>query len=326
MTSLSATSPVDNVLLEWSLAVELHTTRGVPVLPILVGTQRTNGSMSCLFADKPPMTAADGSEVADSRAVFERVPDVIVASVVARLDDFFASRGEALSAAGRTRSAADVVTAITKLLGVTTWDLAQAHGGGDVDGLWKQWGLREAIAAKIRDAVAATDAPPEKSVERLAELLERCEIGERLADALAWCDEQRVKRASEIAEFGLVNELIQRLQLKGVDVMKLRRGLEDGGSPGPSPQRVVSPGPSDGAAQLSPQRQRTGGEVEGLASLLESCKLEYMLDAAVSWCHQQGVDSVIELKEVGGEAEFATALQLKPMKEKLLLKRIADSS
>ena len=40
---------------------------------------------------------------------------------------------------------------------------------------------------------------------------------------------------------------------------------------------------------------------------------------------QLEVDSVGELKEVDGGADLAQALQLKPMKEKLLLKRLAES-
>jgi hypothetical protein len=75
---------------------------------------------------------------------------------------------------------------------------------------------------------------------------------------------------------------------------------------------------------LLPQRQRTGGEVEGLAALLESCKLEYLLDAAVAWCNEQGHDSVGELKEVGDEEAFVNELQLKPGKAKLLLKRLGE--
>ena len=75
------------------------------------------------------------------------------------------------------------------------------------------------------------------------------------------------------------------------------------------------PSHAGASQQLSPQRQRTGGEVEGLAALLESCKLEYLLDTARVWCNEQGFDSVGEIVEARAEARFIAALQLKPGKD-----------
>ena len=245
MTSLQANSAIDNVLLEWSLAVEMHKTRGVPVLPILVGTAGVDGTMTNLFTDCPPALAADGhTEVPDGRPVFERVPDVVVTSVITRLDEFLKTKGDTLSAEGRTRTAAQVVTAITKLLGVTAWELAAAHGGGGIDGLWKQWGLREAVARRVLEKVtevmpAAEDidiASHHNKVDGLAELLESCEIGDRLADALAWCHEQGVNRTREITELSMVSAFVESLQLKPARALLLRKGLGEAGSPLPTAQ------------------------------------------------------------------------------------------
>lgn len=64
--------------------------------------------------------------------------------------------------------------------------------------------------------------------------------------------------------------------------------------------------------------------VKGLETLLEGLNLEDDVGTASAWCAQQGIDSISELKEAEMESEFAVALALKPAKQKLLLKRIAE--
>ena len=119
------------------------------------------------------------------------MPDIVVPSVVTRLEAFFRSRGEALSAEGRTRTAQQVVKAMCQQLGVAVWDLATSHGGSGVDQLWRQWGACEHVAAKVHAAVVSA-APAEGStatgeVAGLAELLDQCELHDKLGDAQARC-------------------------------------------------------------------------------------------------------------------------------------------
>jgi hypothetical protein len=63
-------------------------------------------------------------------------------------------------------------------------------------------------------------------------------------------------------------------------------------------------------------------EVEGLAALLASCKLENLLDTATRWCDEQGYRSVTEIKECGDEDELLRMLQLKPGMQKMVYKRL----
>ena len=63
---------------------------------------------------------------------------------------------------------------------------------------------------------------------------------------------------------------------------------------------------------------------EKLVALLAHCKLGDRLPAALAWCDEKGVDDVVDIVEVGAEAAFAEALQLKEIKQKLLLKRLEE--
>ena len=89
MTTLTEASACDNVLLEWSLAVELEKRNGLSVLPVLSGPlePQLDGStrMQNLFAARPPKLRDDGRgdaldavglPVPDARSVFDRVPKV----------------------------------------------------------------------------------------------------------------------------------------------------------------------------------------------------------------------------------------------------------
>ena len=77
----------------------------------------------------------------------------------------------------------------------------------------------------------------------------------------------------------------------------------------------------------SPPPPGSGGkQVDGLRELLEGLNLEEKLEQAQSWCGEQGIESVAELKEADMTGDLAGALHLKPAKKKLLLKRIADTA
>ena len=48
------------------------------------------------------------------------------------------------------------------------------------------------------------------------------------------------------------------------------------------------------------------------------------LEQASGWCLEQGVESIAELKEADMVGDMAKSLGLKPAKNKLLLKRVAE--
>ena len=64
MTVLAEGSPCDNVVLEWTLAVELTARFGTPVYPVLIGPRTTGAdgttTMQNLFAARPPKLSSDG--------------------------------------------------------------------------------------------------------------------------------------------------------------------------------------------------------------------------------------------------------------------------
>ena len=61
-----------------------------------------------------------------------------------------------------------------------------------------------------------------------------------------------------------------------------------------------------------------------LMDLLRNAGLGDKVTAAETWCEEQGLDSLAEIKEVKEEEALVAALQLKPGKAKLLLGRIAQ--
>ena len=46
---------------------------------------------------------------------------------------------------------------------------------------------------------------------------------------------------------------------------------------------------------------------------------------AVTWCNEQGYDSIDEIIETNSAAEFVDALRLKPGKHKLLLMKLQET-
>ena len=55
---------------------------------------------------------------------------------------------------------------------------------------------------------------------------------------------------------------------------------------------------------------------------MEGLGLSDKIGAAEAWLDEQGCDSLAELKEAEMEEDFAKALELKPVKKKLLLSRV----
>jgi hypothetical protein len=164
MTALTVDSACDNVLLEWSLAVELHERFGTKVLPLLIGSQTTGehgaSKMENFFAYKPPKLRADGwgdevddkgLPVPDERGVIERVADVKVAAVHSRLDEFFAS--QKMSPCTKKFTAREVVKQLMLFLGIPVWEIKASHGGSGALAQYQRWGRMETLATKIKDVV-----------------------------------------------------------------------------------------------------------------------------------------------------------------------------
>ena len=174
MTTLTASSPCDNVLLEWSLALELSDRSGAAILPLLIGSEVLDdeglATMTNLFTDTPPKLRADGRgddfdlqglPVADERNAIQRVPNVIVASVYDRLDEFFQKQGQPVCA--KRRSASEVVEELSRFLGIQVWAIKTSHGGSGALARYETWGRTEALANKIKEAVSARIADTQKA-------------------------------------------------------------------------------------------------------------------------------------------------------------------
>ena len=80
------------------------------------------------------------------------------------------------------------------------------------------------------------------------------------------------------------------------------------------------------AAPAAPAANAPASSVEGLRELFQELKLEEKLKEAVAWCDAQGFDSVAEVKEAEEAAALVQALQLKPGKAKLLLKKLGAAA
>ena len=61
---------------------------------------------------------------------------------------------------------------------------------------------------------------------------------------------------------------------------------------------------------------------ETLSSLLKECGLSDKLNDALVWCDKEGAESLGELVEVKMEGDLIEALNLQPVKAKLLRKRL----
>ena len=120
MRGLTADSGVDNVLLEWTLMLELATVRPSPrpcrVVPLLFGHVTSAGGCPLTLGDILPDRSPGDATTTLTAA--EMVPDVVVTSVVDTVDRFLRSKGLTPSAELRTRSARAVYRDITGYIGV----------------------------------------------------------------------------------------------------------------------------------------------------------------------------------------------------------------
>lgn len=106
MTTITAHSPCDNVLLEWTLALELLEARRIHfIFPLMIG--RKNGSFS----------ADQGKVFSSFFAVKPVLPEVVCATVVKSVVEFLARHGVTPSPDLRTRTVQGVLDGIISKLG-----------------------------------------------------------------------------------------------------------------------------------------------------------------------------------------------------------------
>ena len=173
LTTLTASSSLDYVLLEWTFALLQHE-QGAQVMPVFIGASDADGTADPsldLFKARPPRASEDGWGNALDAAghpipqpevdVFERTPDVVVGAVAESLEHFYKKHGLEAPAAIRTWSVRDVITKIAKIWGEATASDhgakgagQQAGGGGQATHQLQpsdQWGLEEAVAKSVTE-------------------------------------------------------------------------------------------------------------------------------------------------------------------------------
>ena len=167
MTKLTEHSEVDYVLLEWTMAVLLQEL-GVKVYPVFIG----DFSGADLFASHPPQASADGEvdavdssgkPVCDQRSVFERMPKAVVASVVTRLESFFAKFSQStVPEAVRSLTVYDVVAKLKGSGGALLWSLDTSHSGERtaVRDLVEHWGKEAAVAELVCKVLRSVNGSP----------------------------------------------------------------------------------------------------------------------------------------------------------------------
>ena len=253
MASLTVDSPCDNVVLEWSFALELSKQRNTKVYPLFIGDVAEDGSVGDLF----------------SSGALERVADVCVRSVQEVLLKQMGELRISPSAEARTRTANQVVGAITRMLGLPVDQHAVAHSGTGVESLWRRWGLHEAIAEQVRKvhAEAATvGATVACEVEGLAALLASADCAEELPAATRWCVENGVRSVDYLVRGGAeaCADLVASLTLKRVPKSVLEQELgrrhqrmhaaatTPAGIGGPASKKVSLPAELDGTSAAAP--------------------------------------------------------------------------
>ena len=114
MTKLKINSDVDNVLLEWTLILELLASGSLLYcVPVLIGSINAGSSsnsstqfFSSFFQDDP----------------YVSLPDVVVSSVATEAARFLQSEGISPSSDLATRTVRDVVKKVAEHLGVLSWE------------------------------------------------------------------------------------------------------------------------------------------------------------------------------------------------------------
>ena len=155
MFVLTAESNVDNVLLEWTLIVELMAIGHLKYcLPVMLG--------------KVTPDATDGNFVSNLVALgaMDELPKVVCVKVADRVKELLLANGKTPSPSLHTYTVHDVVTRITRALGVTGWDVNDAsgesssHGGTSImhaQAKWKQKLFKLAVNKTIECVERAVD-------------------------------------------------------------------------------------------------------------------------------------------------------------------------
>ena len=169
MTTLTAASTVDYLLLEWSFALLLKEEHGVAVLPVFIGARDDDGTADPtvdLFKARPPRASADGWGNAadasgalrrdDDRSVFARVPDVLVGSVLERLEGFYSKQNLPLPEHARGLTARRVVEGIAAIHGEATASTHATATPNSAD-FQRHWGLEQDVAEKVVATVRAVE-------------------------------------------------------------------------------------------------------------------------------------------------------------------------
>ncbi len=125
MVTLKAGSDIDNLLLEWTLILELLELKKMDMcLPILIGTYNSSAptcadAISDFFA--VTVTLADGSKIRQ----IDSLPDVPVTSITEKVRSILGKHGLSESPHLSRRSVRDVVKQLSLQQGLKTWDFVK---------------------------------------------------------------------------------------------------------------------------------------------------------------------------------------------------------
>jgi GTPase SAR1 family protein len=124
MAKLESGSGIDNLLLEWTLILELLELKKMDMcLPIFIGTYNQSAptcadAISSIFDE---VTLADGSKIRP----IDSLPDVPVTSITEKVRSILGQHGLSESPLLSCRSVREVVTRLSLQQGVKTWDLVK---------------------------------------------------------------------------------------------------------------------------------------------------------------------------------------------------------
>jgi hypothetical protein len=136
MLNLKADSKIDNLLLEWTLIIELLDSGHLHFcLPIMIGTVKQD--------------ADDGNFISNlfAEGDIDKLPEVVCTKVADRVKELLLSNDKTPSQSLYTYTVRGVVTKMTRLLGVPGWDVndtsgeSSSHGGASqmhAQAKWKQ--------------------------------------------------------------------------------------------------------------------------------------------------------------------------------------------
>ena len=152
MLTLAHDSEIDNVLLEWSLIVELVEAGDLSFcLPVMLGEVNMD-------ADDPKKFVAN--LFVSGR--IDKLPDVTCAAVTARVRELLVANGKTPTRELDTRTVKGTVKKLIGLLGVPAWDVNTSHGGAatakmHAQSRWKQV-LFTHIAGKTMECIEKAES------------------------------------------------------------------------------------------------------------------------------------------------------------------------